>query len=79
MRKKGTRAARSQGHFQTFFALSRLEQDRAWFLEAGYMEGAQSKSIRALVNTLCREPRSPATALVDAFGIPDEVPSCACC
>ena len=55
------------------FALSSLERDRAWFLEAGYMGGAQTKSIRDLVNTLCGELRPSATELVDAFGIPDEV------
>ncbi len=55
------------------WALSRLEADRAWFLEAGYMEGSQTKAIRAHVNALCREIRPSAVSLVDAFGIPDDV------
>ena len=55
------------------YALSRLERDRVWFLEAGYMEVSQTKSIRDLVNNLCGEARQNATALVDAFGIPDKV------
>ena len=55
------------------YALSRLEADRAWFLESGYMENAQSKAIRAAVNTLCGEIRPIATALVDGFGIPDSL------
>ncbi len=55
------------------FALSRLERDRAWYLEAGYMEGGQTKSIRNLVNSLCGELRPFAGVLVDAFGIPDVV------
>ncbi len=75
------RAAESEGEevgqvldlLSDLFALSRLERDRAWFLESGYMEGSQTKSIRNLVNTLCRELRTSATALADAFGIPDEV------
>jgi len=55
------------------YALSRLEADRAWFLESGYMEGGQSRAIRAAVNRLCGEIRPSATALVDGFGIPDSV------
>ena len=55
------------------FALSCLERDRVWFLEAGYMEGSQTKSIRDLVNSLCGEVRPLATTLVDGFGIPDEI------
>jgi acyl-CoA oxidase len=55
------------------YALSRLELDRVWFLEAGYMEGSQTKSIRDLVNRLCVAVRPDATALVNAFGIPDAV------
>ena len=70
---EGDEIGKVLGVLSDLFALSRLERDRAWFLEAGYMEGAQTKSIRGLVSTLCRELRSPATALVDAFGIPDEV------
>ena len=55
------------------WALWRLEDDRAWFLEAGYMEGTRSKAIRDLVDGLCREIRPRAVALVDAFGIPDSL------
>ena len=55
------------------FALSCLEQGRVSYLESGYMEGPQTKSIRTVVNSLFGELRPSATALVDAFGIPDEV------
>ncbi len=55
------------------WALWRLEADRAWFLEAGYMEPTQTKAIRARVNELCRTLRPRAVELVDAFGIPDGV------
>ncbi len=55
------------------FALHRLEEDRAWFLEAGYFEPAKSKAIRLEVNRLCGELREVAVPLVDAFGIPDAV------
>jgi acyl-CoA oxidase len=72
--------APEEGHVRTtltrlaaLWALWRLEADRAWFLEAGYMEPAQTKAIRARVNGLCRSLRPRAVDLVDAFGIPDGV------
>lgn len=55
------------------WALWRLEEDRAWFLEAGWMEPSQTRAIRGLVNDLCRELRPEAQGLVDGFGIPEEV------
>ena len=53
------------------FALSRIEADLDWFLEAGYVESNKSKAIRGEVNDLCDEVRPAAEGLVDAFGIPD--------
>ena len=61
------------GNLAELWALSRLEADRGWFLEAGYMESSQTRAIRALVNELCREIREQALPLVDAFGIPDDL------
>ncbi len=52
------------------FALSRLEEDRAWFLEEGYFESGKARAIRSLVLRLCREVRAWAVPLVDAFSIP---------
>ena len=54
------------------FALSRIERDRGWFLEAGYFEGVKSKAIRSQVIALCAEVREVALPLVDAFGIPEK-------
>jgi len=53
------------------FALSRIEDDLDWFLEAGYVSGSKAKAIRGGVNDLCDEVRPRAEALVEAFGIPD--------
>jgi len=53
------------------FALSRIEDDLDWFLEAGYVESNKAKAIRGTVNDLCDDVRPHAEALVDAFGIPD--------
>jgi acyl-CoA oxidase len=61
------------GRLHALFALSTLERNRGWYLESGYFEGPKAKAIRTLVNTLCRELRPDAVALVDAFGIPDQV------
>jgi len=55
------------------WALSRIEDDRAWFIESGYMEPGQTRAIRSLVNRLCREIRPCALPLVDGFGIPDAI------
>jgi acyl-CoA oxidase len=55
------------------YALERMEADRAWFLEAGYVEPVKSRAIRAEVGVLCRELRDVAVELVQGWGIPDEV------
>ena len=52
------------------YALSRIEADRGWFLEHGYIEPPKSKAIRDEVNRLCAELRPDAEALVDGFAIP---------
>jgi len=55
------------------YALSVLERERGWYLESGYMEGAQAKAIRSEVNSLCRSLRASAVGLVQGFGIPEEL------
>jgi acyl-CoA oxidase len=57
----------------SLFALARLEADRGWFLETGFIEGGKARAIRDQVDALCRELRPHAVAVVDAFGIPDEL------
>ncbi len=55
------------------YALADLESDRAFFLEHGRLSGPRCKAITREVNRLCNEARLCAGALVDAFGIPDEM------
>jgi acyl-CoA oxidase len=55
------------------FALSRLETDRAFFLETGWIEPPKSRAIRDLVLRLCSDVRGQAWPLVKAFGIPDNL------
>ncbi len=77
--QRGAAKAHSPGLSDTLntlcqlFALSRIEEDRGWFLESGYIEPAKSKAIRHEVSDLCSAVREFAVPLVDAFGIPDDV------
>jgi acyl-CoA oxidase len=50
-----------------------VERDRGWFLEAGYLEAAKARAIRARVGALCAELKDHAGLLVDGFGIPAEI------
>ena len=54
-------------------ALTEIERDRAWFQEHGRISSTRAKAIIRAVNELCGELRPHADALVDAFGIPDEL------
>ena len=55
------------------FALSRLREDRGFFLEQGYFEPPKAKAISKLVERLSAELRQQARPLVDAFGIPEDL------
>ncbi|WP_448321659.1 acyl-CoA dehydrogenase family protein [Streptomyces sp. CO7] len=55
------------------FALSTIEQDRAWFMEHGRLTVQRSKAVSREVNALCRKVRPLAVDLVDAWGVPPEM------
>ena len=55
------------------YALSTIEQNKGWYLETGYMEGVKTKAIRKMVDKLCKNLRSEAGFLVDAFAIPEQL------
>ena len=55
-----------------YYALNCINEDKGWFLEADYMDGSKTKAIRRTLNKLTQELRPELSALVDAFGIPDE-------
>ncbi|TWP38922.1 acyl-CoA dehydrogenase [Leekyejoonella antrihumi] len=59
------------GQVLSLYALSSIEDDRAWFLEHGRLTTTRSRSVTAAVNDLCRALRPRALDLVDAFAIPD--------
>jgi acyl-CoA oxidase len=55
------------------FALSTIEDDRAWWMEHGRLSSARAKAISREVDTLCRRVRPIARDLVDAFGVPPQM------
>lgn len=52
-------------------ALSRLEEEAAWYLEDGYWEPSKARAVRKEVEALMGEVAPAARGLVDAFGIPE--------
>jgi acyl-CoA oxidase len=67
------RTAAVLDRLRQLYALWRLEDDRGWFLESGYIEAGKSKAIRRLVSSLCQSLSTEAVGLVDAFGVPDTI------
>jgi acyl-CoA oxidase len=59
------------GDLCALYALTRIEADRGWFMEAGYFEPNKSRAIRAQINELCHELSDRAVELVEAFHLPD--------
>jgi acyl-CoA oxidase len=58
------------------YALSTIEQDKAWFLEHGQLTPTRGKALTAAVNQLLKELRPHLRTLVDAFAIPDAWLAC---
>ncbi len=56
---------------RSLYGLWLIERDLGWYLEKSFVEPVKAEAIRTEVNHLCREIRPMATAIVDAFGIPD--------
>ncbi|WP_406688358.1 acyl-CoA dehydrogenase [Saccharopolyspora sp. ID03-671] len=52
------------------YALSIVEEDKAWFLEHERISPRRAKAITQAINTLCGELRPHAVDLVEAFGMP---------
>jgi acyl-CoA oxidase len=55
------------------YALHQIELDRGYLQEHGRLTGPRCKAITREVNRLCDEVRGDAEALVNSFGIPDQV------
>lgn len=53
------------------FAINKLQENKAWYLEQGYMEGVKTKAIRKLFSQLSWEIRRDAVPIVESFNIPE--------
>jgi acyl-CoA oxidase len=53
------------------YALSVIEDDKAWYIEHGYLSTARAKAVTRGINDRCRALRPHAETLVDGFGIPE--------
>jgi acyl-CoA oxidase len=60
-------------HLCDLYALSVIEDDRAWWMEHGRLSSQRAKEITRTVGQLCRRLRPVAVDLVDAFGVPAEM------
>ena len=68
-----TRPARSSNMVCDLYALSVIEQDRAWFMEHRFLSTERAKAVTRGVNERCRNLRPYAELLVDGFGIPEQL------
>ena len=53
------------------YALSVIEDDKAWYIEHGYLSTGRAKAVTRGINDRCRKLRPYAETLVDGFGIPE--------
>lgn len=58
---------------RALWAVWRLHSDVGWFLENDYLEASKARALRKLFSRRCAAVRTDAVALVDAFGVPDEM------
>lgn len=55
------------------YALSVLEDDKAWFVEHRFLSTERAKAVTRGINERCRTLRPYAKLLVDGFGIPEQL------
>jgi acyl-CoA oxidase len=55
------------------YALSAIEDDKAWFVEHRFLSIERAKAVTRGINDRCRRLRPHAELLVDGFGIPDQL------
>ncbi len=55
------------------YALSVMEEDRAWFMEHRFLSTERAKAVTRGINERCRNLRPYAEVLVDGFGIPEQL------
>jgi acyl-CoA oxidase len=55
------------------YALSVIEDDKSWFIEHRFLSTERAKAVTRGINERCRTLRPHAEALVDGFGIPEQL------
>lgn len=55
------------------YALSVIEDDKAWYIEHHYLSSDRAKAVTRGINDRCRQLRPHAETLVDGFGIPEQL------
>ncbi|MEZ0381591.1 acyl-CoA dehydrogenase [Mycobacterium sp. pW045] len=55
------------------YALSVIEDDKAWYIEHRYLSTDRAKAVTRGINDRCRKLRPHAETLVDGFGIPEQL------
>ena len=65
------RPASCWGSVCDLYALSVIEDDKAWFIEHRYLSTERAKAVTRGINDRCRALRPHAETLVDGFGIPE--------
>ncbi|MCX2930956.1 acyl-CoA dehydrogenase family protein [Mycobacterium sp. CVI_P3] len=55
------------------YALSVIEEDKAWFIEHRFLSTERAKAVTRGINERCRSLRPHAELLVDGFGIPEQL------
>jgi acyl-CoA oxidase len=53
------------------YALTVIEEDKAWYVEHTYLSTERAKAVTRGINDRCRKLRPHAQTLVDGFGIPE--------
>jgi len=61
------------GQVCDLYALSVIEQDKAWFMEHRRLSIARAKEVTSHVSELCRQLRPHALTLIEGFGIPESM------
>ena len=55
------------------YALSVIDDNKAYFLEKDYMDGSKTKAINRVIGKLFQSIKPDINSFIDAFGIPDEL------
>jgi acyl-CoA oxidase len=66
-------ARRILGLVCDLYALSVIEDDKAWFVEHRFLSTERAKAVTRGINERCRALRPYAETLVDGFGVPEQL------